>query len=32
MREFRDYLDAQLAGPDLCVTAPAREVAAVCGV
>jgi hypothetical protein len=27
--EFREYVDAQLARPELCVTAPAREVAAV---
>jgi uncharacterized protein (DUF2236 family) len=26
---FREYLDARLAGPEICVTAPAREVAAV---
>jgi uncharacterized protein (DUF2236 family) len=29
LADFRDYLDAQLAGPEICVTAPAREVAAV---
>jgi uncharacterized protein (DUF2236 family) len=27
--DFREYVRAQLAGPDLCVTDPAREVAAV---
>jgi uncharacterized protein (DUF2236 family) len=27
--DFRDYLRAQLSGPDLCVTGPARQVAAV---
>jgi uncharacterized protein (DUF2236 family) len=29
LADFRDYLDAQLAGPEICVTPPAREVAAV---
>jgi uncharacterized protein (DUF2236 family) len=29
LADFRDYLRAQLSGPDLCVTDPAREVAAV---
>ena len=29
LTDFRDYLRAQLSGPDLCVTDPAREVAAV---
>jgi uncharacterized protein (DUF2236 family) len=27
--EFREYVRAQLAGPEICVTEPAREVAAV---
>jgi uncharacterized protein (DUF2236 family) len=29
LADFRDYLDAQLTGPEICVTAPAREVATV---
>ncbi len=29
LADFREYLHAQLAGPEICVTAPAREVAAV---
>jgi uncharacterized protein (DUF2236 family) len=29
LADFRDYVRAQLSGPDLCVTDPAREVAAV---
>ena len=29
LAEFREYFDAQVAGQDICVTAPAREVAAV---
>jgi uncharacterized protein (DUF2236 family) len=29
LADFREYLRAQLSGPDLCVTGPAREVAAV---
>jgi uncharacterized protein (DUF2236 family) len=29
LADFREYLDAQLAGPEICVTAPAREVATV---
>jgi uncharacterized protein (DUF2236 family) len=29
LADFREYLRAQLSGPDLCVTDPAREVAAV---
>ena len=29
LADFRDYLNAQLAGPEICVTAPAREVAAI---
>jgi uncharacterized protein (DUF2236 family) len=29
LADFRDYLDALLAGPEICVTAPAREVATV---
>jgi uncharacterized protein (DUF2236 family) len=29
LADFREYLDAQLAGREICVTAPAREVAAV---
>jgi uncharacterized protein (DUF2236 family) len=29
LRDFDEYLEAQLAGQTLCVTAPAREVAAV---
>jgi uncharacterized protein (DUF2236 family) len=29
LADFRDYLDAQLAGAQICVTPPAREVAAV---
>jgi uncharacterized protein (DUF2236 family) len=29
LAEFREYMDAQLAGQEICVTAPAREVAAV---
>jgi uncharacterized protein (DUF2236 family) len=29
LADFREYLRAQLAGPEICVTAPAREVAAV---
>ena len=29
LADFRDYVDAQLAGREICVTAPAREVAAV---
>ena len=28
LAEFREYFDAQVAGRDICVTAPAREVAA----
>jgi short-chain Z-isoprenyl diphosphate synthase len=27
LADFHDYLDAKLAGPEICVTAPAREVA-----
>jgi uncharacterized protein (DUF2236 family) len=27
--DFHEYVDAQIAGPKICVTAPAREVAAV---
>ena len=29
LADFREYFDAQLAGREICVTAPAREVAAV---
>jgi uncharacterized protein (DUF2236 family) len=29
LADFREYVRAQLSGPDLCVTDPAREVAAV---
>jgi uncharacterized protein (DUF2236 family) len=29
LRDFRDYLDARLRSPEICVTEPAREVAAV---
>jgi uncharacterized protein (DUF2236 family) len=29
LADFREYMGAQLSGPDLCVTNPAREVAAV---
>jgi uncharacterized protein (DUF2236 family) len=29
LADFRDYVDAQLSGPEICVTAPAREVATV---
>jgi uncharacterized protein (DUF2236 family) len=29
LADFRDYLEAQLAGPEICVTPPARDVAAV---
>jgi uncharacterized protein (DUF2236 family) len=29
LADFRDYLEARLAGPEICVTAPARNVAAV---
>jgi uncharacterized protein (DUF2236 family) len=29
LADFREYMRAQLSGPDLCVTNPAREVAAV---
>jgi uncharacterized protein (DUF2236 family) len=29
LADFRDYLDAQLTGREICVTAPAREVAAL---
>ena len=29
LNDFREYLRAQLAGPEICVTPPAREVAAV---
>jgi uncharacterized protein (DUF2236 family) len=29
LAQFREYLHLQLAGPDICVTAPARDVAAV---
>jgi uncharacterized protein (DUF2236 family) len=29
LADFRDYLEAQLTGREICVTAPAREVAAV---
>ena len=29
LADFHEYVDAQLAGPKICVTAPAREVASV---
>ncbi len=29
MADFREYLQAKLEGPEICVTAPAREIAAV---
>jgi uncharacterized protein (DUF2236 family) len=29
LADFREYLRAELAGPEICVTAPARDVAAV---
>jgi uncharacterized protein (DUF2236 family) len=29
LADFRDYLGGQLAGPEICVTAPAREVASI---